>query len=188
MTKKEVKFEKQLVFFHKQGYEIALKHSKDKMVLLTNCIAWIGKHIKNYKIEEFQKDMVPYFLDKLGKEKKEFAQLKIRPEKVADLLDIDITELSRLEHLYNNAKGLIKFENGVVKENVDIEDYKSYTENEEQNKELSCAKKFIEGVKELAKVRQVYHTPITQVSRGLLNYDIYTNEYFYNKPVVRQVG
>ena len=187
MTKKEVKFEKQLVFFHKQGYEIALKHSKDKMVLLTNCIAWIGKHIKNYKIEEFEKDMVPYFLEQLAKQKKEFAQLKIRPEKIADLLDINITELSRLENIYNNATGLIRFENGVVKENVDIEDYKDYTENEDQNTELSCAKKFIEGVKELSRVRQVYHIPITQISNGLVSYDTHTNEYFYNKPVVRQV-
>lgn len=185
MNKTEVKFRKQLTHFSKEGYDNALKHSRSKRELLTKCIAWIGKYIKHYNIEEFQCNMVGYFYTELAKQKKEFASLKIRPEKIADLLDINVTELSRLQEQYENHTGSIKFVDGVVEDNVDEEDYKQYTENDKQNEELKIAKVFIKGVQELSKVRQVVPNWVSQWSAGLIQYDGYTKEYYYKKPIER---
>jgi hypothetical protein len=166
----EVKFKKQKVWFEESAYNRAVKDAEIKITLLDDCINWVKYHIKDVKTEEFRLDMVSYFLKQLGKEKKEFAQLKIRPEKVADLLDINVRELTRLEALYNNAVGSIKFTRGKAEVDVSKETFTTYTETQKQNEELAVANDLINAIKKLQEIRTVYPIHIVNSFGGFLNY------------------
>ena len=170
MEVKEEKFKRQKVWFEESEYNKAVKQAETKITLLEDCINWVKYHIKEVKTEEFRLDMVAYFLKQLGKEKKEFAQLKIRPEKVAELLDINITELKRLEALYNNAVGSIKFTRGKAEVDVSKETYTTYTESQKQNEELAVANDLISAIEKLQGIRTVYPIHIVNSLGGFLNY------------------
>ena len=166
----EVKFKKQKVWFEESAYNRAIKDAEKKITLLQDCINWVKYHIKEVKTEEFRLDMVAYFLKQLGKEKKEFAQLQIRPEKVADLLDINVRELQSLEALYNNAIGSIKFTRGKAQVDVSKETFTTYTETQKQNEELAVANDLINAIKKLQEIRTVYPIHIVNSFGGFLNY------------------
>ncbi len=170
METKKVEFKKKLVWFDQGSYNRAVKDAEKKISLLEDCINWVKYHIKEVKTEEFRLDMVAYFLKQLGKEKKEFAQLKIRPEKVAELLDINITELKRLEALYNNAVGSIKFTRGKAEVDVSKETFTTYTASQKQNEELAVANDLINAIKKLQEIRTVYPIHIVNSFGGFLNY------------------
>lgn len=180
MSKTEVKFKKQLVWFDEQSYKRAVKDSLMKISALEDCIAWAGYHITDINPEQFESDMLSYFYTKLGEQKKEFAQLKIRPEKVAELLDINTTELNRLRAVYDNAVGKIKFIKGEPAVDVDKEQYKKYTDSEEMNAELKVATKLITAIQELQKIRNVYPLQIVAGFNRFLNYNMSSQEWKYN--------
>ena len=166
----EVKFKKQKVWFEESAYNRAIKDAEKKITLLQDCINWVKYHIKEVKTEEFRLDMVSYFLKQLGKEKKEFATLNIKPEKVADLLDINVRELQSLEALYNNAVGSIKFTKGKAEVDVSKETFTTYTETQKQNEELAVANDLINAIKKLQEIRTVYPIHIVNSFGGFLNY------------------
>ena len=170
MEVKEVKFKKQKVWFEESEYNRAIKDAEIKINLLDDCINWVKYHIKEVKTEEFRLDMVSYFLKQLGKEKKEFAQLNIKPEKVAELLDINVRELARLEALYNNAIGSIKFTRGKAQVDVSKETFTTYTETQKQNEELAVANDLISAIEKLQGIRTVYPIHIVNSLGGFLNY------------------
>lgn len=170
METTEVKFKKQKVWFEESAYNRAIKDAEKKITLLQDCINWVKYHIKEVKTEEFRLDMVAYFLKQLGKEKKEFAQLQIRPEKVADLLDINVRELQSLEALYNNAIGSIKFTRGKAQVDVSKETFTTYTETQKQNEELAVANDLINAIERLQEIRTVYPIHIVSSLGGFLNY------------------
>jgi hypothetical protein len=180
METKEVEFKKKLVWFEESAYNRAIKDAEKKISLLEDCINWVKYHIKEVKTEEFRLDMVAYFLRQLGKEKKEFAQLQIRPEKVADLLDINTAELSRLEAIYNNSIGSIKFTKDKAEVDVSKETFKTYTETQKQNDELEIANDLINAIERLQKVRTVYPVQIISSFGGFLNYHQGTQKWKLN--------
>jgi hypothetical protein len=180
MSKTEVKFKRQLIWFDEKTYKRAVKDSLMKISALEDCIAWAGYHITDINPEQFESDMLTYFYTKLGEQKKEFAQLKIRPEKIAELLDINTTELNRLKAVYDNAVGKIKFIKGEPAVDVDKEVYKKYTDSEEMNAELKVAKQLINAIKEVEKIRQVYPVQIVAGFNRFLNYNIGTQEWKLN--------
>ena len=170
METKEVKFKRQKIWFEESAYIRAVKDAEKKIILLEDCINWVKYHIKEVKTEEFRLDMVSYFLKQLGKEKKEFATLNIKPEKVADLLDINVRELQSLEALYNNAVGSIKFTKGKAEVDVSKETFTTYTETQKQNEELAVANDLINAIKKLQEIRTVYPIHIVNSFGGFLNY------------------
>lgn len=180
MEKKEVKFKKQLVWFDEKSYKRAVKDSLNRIGLLEECIAWAGKHITDINPEQFESDMLTYFYTKLGEQKKEFAKLKIRAEKVADLLDISTGELIRLKAAYDNAVGKIKFIKGEPAVDVDKEVYKIYTDSEQMNAELKVANKLIAAIEELQKIKQVYPVQVVAGFNRFLNYNVSTQEWKLN--------
>ncbi len=180
METTEVKFKKQKVWFEESAYNRAVKDAEIKINLLNDCINWVKYHIKEINTEEFRLDMVSYFLKQLGKEKKEFAQLQIRPEKVADLLDINVRELSTLEALYNNAVGSIKFTRGKAEVDVSKETFTTYTASQKQNEELAVANDLINAIKKLQEIRTVYPIHIVNSFGGFLNYHQGTQQWKLN--------
>jgi hypothetical protein len=180
METKKVEFKKKLVWFDQGSYNRAVKDAEKKISLLEDCINWVKYHIKDVKTEEFRLDMVAYFLKQLGKEKKEFAALKIRPEKVADLLDINTAELSRLEAIYNNSVGSIKFTKDKAEVDVSKEAFKTYTASQKQNDELVIANDLINAIERLQKVRTVYPVQIIGSLGGFLNYHQGTQQWKLN--------
>ena len=170
METKEVKFKRQKIWFEESAYIRAVKDAEKKIILLEDCINWVNYHIKEVKTEEFRLDMVSYFLKQLGKEKKEFATLNIKPEKVADLLDINVRELASLEALYNNAVGSIKFTKGKAAVDVSKETFTTYTETQKQNEELAVANDLISAIEKLQGIRTVYPIHIVNSFGGFLNY------------------
>ena len=173
-------FKRQLVWFDERSYKRAVKDSLMKISALEDCIAWAGKHITDINPEQFESDMLAYFYTKLTEQKKEFAKLKIRPEKIAGLLDINTTELNRLQEVYVNAVGRIKFIKGEPAVNVDKEDYKKYTDSEQMNSELKVAKQLISAIQELQKIRQVYPVQVVAGLNRFLNYNVSTQEWKLN--------
>jgi hypothetical protein len=180
MNKTEVKFKKQLVWFDEKSYKRAVKDSLNRIGLLEECIAWAGKYITDIHPEQFESDMISYFYIKLGEQKTEFAKLNIKPEKVASLLDISTTELSRLQEVYINAVGKIKFIKGEPAVDVNKEDYKVYTDSEQMNAELKVAKQLIAAIEELQKIKQVYPVQIVTGFNRFLNYNMSTQEWKLN--------
>ena len=143
----ENKFKKQLIIFNEKGYNDALGLARLKLKLLAECIKWCNNHIDNIEIEPFVKDMTGYFLDKLKATKTELQNLGIKkPEKIADLLDINIHELVDLETRFNKVNGYIKIVKGRAIEDVDAEIYKVYTKDEEDNKRLKIANDIIKSL------------------------------------------
>ena len=180
MNKKEVKFKRQLVWFDNAAYYRAVKDAQIKISLLEDCIAWVKYHLTDINIEEFEKGMVSYFYTQLGEQKKEFAKLNIKAEKIAGLLDINVAELNKLSDIYNNAVGSIKFTKGTPEVNVTKETFNTYTETQQQNEELLVANELISAIEKLQKIRSVYPIPIVNSFGGFLNYHQGTQQWKLN--------
>jgi hypothetical protein len=175
------KFKKQLVWFDEKSYDRAVKDAKAKINALEDCINWANYHITDIDPEEFSKDMIGYFYNKLGEQKPEFKKLGIKAEKIAGLIDIDVSELSRLQSIYMNAVGLIKFVGKKPQADVDKEKYKDYTANDEENKHLKVAKQLISAIEEVQKIKQVYPVQLVNGFNRFINYNLATQEWKFNK-------
>jgi hypothetical protein len=168
----DVKFKKKLISFSEKEYNQAVKVSREKLAKLMEAIGWASKHISVDDIEAFAKDMVGYFAIRLADSKPELLKLGVtNPVKIAELLDININELQTLSNRFNNADGRIKFKNGKVQEDVNPEDFKIYTKDEQQNKELEYAEKIIKVLLEAEEVTNINKRFIAQVTGGLVYFN-----------------
>jgi hypothetical protein len=180
---KEPKFKKELILFSEKEYNLALKLSRERLELLMKAIEWASTHkVKVEDAETFGNDMEVYFLERLAKSKPDIQKLGINdPSKIADLLSIDVRELKDLQYMYSSHEGRLKFKDGQVKEDVSPEDYKIFTKDEHQNKELNYAKKIIEVLLEAEEVTTINKRFISQVTGGLVYFNPYNGgELKYN--------
>ena len=125
---KEQRFKKVMVSFDEKGYQRAVDSARDKLEILTRALKWIRQYVNDDKInmQLFSDDMLNFFLDRLVENNKEITKLGIiKPDKIADLLGINLMELSSIQQEYEDCKGVIKFVKGVARENVNEENYKT---------------------------------------------------------------
>lgn len=170
----DMKFKKKLIMFSEKEYNRALKVSREKLSYLMQAIEWASNHIEVDDAEVFANDMVGYFARRLAESKPELVKLGVtNPNKIAELLDINLTELSNLEDRFNVNDGRVKFNRGKVQEDVNPEDFKIYTKDEQQNKELEYAEKIIKVLLEAEEVTTINKRFISQVTGGLVYFNPY---------------
>ena len=180
---KEQRFKKLMVSFDEKGYQKAVDSARDKLEILTRALKWIRQYVNDDKInmQLFSDDMLNFFLDRLVENNKEITKLGIiKPDKIADLLGINLMELSSIQQEYEDCKGVIKFVKGVARENVNEEDYKIYTTNEQQNAEYKLAEKVIHILKQAEEHCNINKHMVRQTFGQLIYWNPVENDYHYN--------
>tara|TARA_A100001015_G_C14838924_1_gene651670 strand:+ start:278 stop:862 length:585 start_codon:yes stop_codon:yes gene_type:complete len=183
VTEAKSKFKKQLIAFNEKSYNEALGLSRLKLKLLAEAIQWCNNHIEDIDLEKFVENMPQYFLSKLRDTKPELQNLGInKPEKIADLLDINVNDLVSIESRFNKVNGYIKIVKGKAVEDVDVEVYKVYTRDEEENQRKKIADDLIVALENAMEFGiNIQTNVIQQATSSLVQWWPYDNRGFrYN--------
>ena len=170
----KTKFKPQLILFAEKEYKEALEMSRHRLKVLMEGVEWCARHVSIDDIETFGRDMEVYFLERFADTKPELKKLGVtNPLKIAELIEVDMSELRDIQFRYSKSEGRLKFKDGQVIEDVDAESFKVYTKDEEQNTEKYYADKIIQALEDAQSVATINKRLIRQATGGLVYWNPY---------------
>jgi hypothetical protein len=111
-------------------------------------------------------DAEKYTIDTIYNTNKKHFNIAINPNKLVDLMDIDLSHLNALKSIYDAIDIKVDVLDNTPNIKVDPDDFTIYTENETENTRLEIASRFKYSVTELKKHAHIY---IQNVSAGISN-------------------
>ena len=111
-------------------------------------------------------DAEKYTIDTIYNTNKKHFNIAINPNKLIDLLDLDISHLKALKTIYDAIDLKVDVLDKTPNIKVNPDDFTIYTENETENTRLEIASRFKYSITELKKHAHVY---IQNVSAGISN-------------------
>ena len=187
MSTKTIKgFKPIMVSFDDIGFAKMEKKAKAKLTFLNEAHFWINKHIpvKKVKIKALHNDIMKYFFDAVLIAYKDENTLGLSAEKLIDLKEIPVKELSAIADQYYNNDFEITFTDGVPSIKVERRPFEKWTTNNNQNRLLMAGNKFIQACEDLSNVQSVAQLTISQATRQFILFDMRKNKYYVNPEVI----
>lgn len=160
------------------------REAEQKLNLLNDAIEWCKKYgvkISSKKDRHlFKADFVEFFKDKFYSINSKKSGLPINVNKLMDLLDVDISELEKIEEKYLQNQTVIHIKNDEYVTMVTPEKYVQFTESELENEMLEVLNEFLRSLKKVEKYKSVYPFDICRGTGRFMNFDQYSGKYFLN--------
>ena len=142
------------------AFNKAVKQGEAKINNFIEALEWC---YKNYVDEEdfndaaFNEDMMLEFQEAFLKKNSKLVRLDIGYEKLIDLLDVNLDTLKEFQYTHDENPIEIKIlPNGdVAKVEIDIEDFTTYTKNENENNMLEAASDLMAALKKVERFSSV---------------------------------
>ena len=181
------KYRPVLIYFDQQGYDDAIEKARKKVELYKKAHAFVSQYVDVDNSRRFADSFTGYFVSRYYSLNKEKIQLQISPEKLIDLMEIDLVPLRECEEKYKLTEAEIAFNgiDAVPVPDVDRKPYEAYTESATQNEMLRDTKRFIEALNGLKKHVAVTASNIIAGTSNLVGYDVRKQEYVVNHNLVR---
>jgi hypothetical protein len=179
---KEPKFKKQLIWFDKKGYEDYSSKGRQKLILLAQAVEYMSRHLKKVDSKQaYEEGFESYFMNRLLNENKKFTDMGINnPLKILNLLDINVSELIKIEDEFNELKYKLEWKDGKANVKTDKEMFCVYTRNEDENTNLEIANKLIKSIQEVSDVKTLQPLVVLRAFNGFINYNWTSQEYTWN--------
>ena len=171
------------------AFNKAVKQGEAKINNFIEALEWC---YKNYVDEEdfndaaFNEDMMLEFKEAFLKKNSKLVRLDIGYEKLIDLLDVNLDTLKEFQYTHDENPIEIKIlPNGdVAKVEINIEDYTTYTKNENENDMLEAASELMAALKKVDRFSKVYPLTITQGVSNFILFDMKQNQYRINRTLI----
>jgi len=171
------------------AFNKAVKQGEAKINNFIEALEWC---YKNYVDEEdfndaaFNEDMMLEFKEAFLKKNSKLVRLDIGYEKLIDLLDVNLDTLKEFQYTHDENPTEVKIlPNGdVAKVEINIEDYTTYTKNENENDMLEAASELMAALKKVDRFSKVYPLTITQGVSNFILFDMKQNQYRINRTLI----
>jgi len=171
------------------AYNKAVKQGEAKINNFIEALEWCYKNYvdeKDFNDAAFNEDMMLEFKEAFLKKNSKLVRLDIGYEKLIDLLDVNLDTLKEFQYTHDENPIEIKIlPNGdVAKVEIDIEDFTTYTKNENENDMLEAASELMAALKKVDRFSKVYPLTITQGVSNFLLFDMKQNQYRINRTLI----
>lgn len=176
-------FKKQPIRTNIEGYKADVTATNNAINLLDQALEYSSKYVdvNNLDLRAFKEDMVQEFKRVFYEKHRASIQLEVKVEKILELLDVSITTLVMIQENFKKLKtGSVGISKNKYVSKVKKSDYVVYTRNDEQNKKLDLANKFIDAVNEIGKYKKVYPLNFTSGTSNFIGYDMRSKEFYLN--------
>lgn len=179
-----------LIHFDEEGYKRSGRAAMEKIVIFNDAKRFAEKHIIVNDNLRFSKSFSTYFKEELMVVNRDKIQLKISPDKLLDLLEIDLNPLLRMEDKFKSIDSLLSFDSadGIPAPIIDKSQFEYYTNSSEQNMVLRDARKLIEAINTISHHTKVYPANMVQGVSNLIAYDMRKDMYQPNLHSIRNYG
>ena len=169
-----------------EEYTKAVDKGEAKINNFIEALEWCYKNYveeKDFNDAAFNEDMMLEFKEAFLKKNSKLVRLDIGYEKLIDLLDVNLDTLKEFQYAHDENPIEIKIlPNGdVAKVEIDIEDFTTYTKNENENDMLEAAGDLMAALKKVDRFSRVYPLTITQAVSNFLLFDMKQNKYRINR-------
>jgi hypothetical protein len=165
---------KKEVFVDKQGFAIELQVYSNKIETQKKIKSEVRKYLPKFRINDaFFNDVLQNFCNELTETYKKQNTLNLSGEKLAQLLEFDLSNLINYSEAYKKLKHI---------KSPSIDKYTIYTETEEELKKLNICNSIIELLKKVETDLELkaYPFEIEKAFKRIITFNIRTNEYEVN--------
>ena len=165
---------KKSVFVDEAKFSQDLEVYSNKLTAIQNIKKEIKKFIPNCKFnDEFFNNVLDNFYSSLLLKYKKQNTLNLRAEKLAELLEFDLSELKKNISDYENVKDTVS---------PSIDSYTLYAESDDELMRLDLCEKLINNISEIESKAGVkaYPFEVTRAFRNIVNFDVRKNKYLPN--------
>jgi len=171
------------------AFNKAVKQGEAKINNFIEALEWCYKNYveeKDFNDAAFNEDMMLEFKEAFLKKNSKLVRLDIGYEKLIDLLDVNLDALKEFQYAHDENPIEIKIlPNGdVAKVEIDIEDFTTYTKNENENDMLEAASELMAALKKVDRFSKVYPLTITQGVSNFILFDMKQNQYRINRTLI----
>tara|TARA_R110000823_G_scaffold31293_3_gene89225 strand:+ start:537 stop:1121 length:585 start_codon:yes stop_codon:yes gene_type:complete len=172
-----------------EAYTKAIEKGEAKINNFIEALEWCYKNYvdeKDFNDAAFNEDMMLEFQEAFLKKNSKLVRLDIGYEKLIDLLDVNLDTLKEFQYAHDENPIEIKIlPNGdVAKVEINIEDYTTYTKNENENDMLEAASELMAALKKVERFSKVYPLTITQGVSNFLLFDMKQSQYRINRTLI----
>ena len=177
-TTKKRKFKRLPIFFSEREYKRDNIEVNWAMVHLNSALAWCGKYVNTSEFDmvRFQVDAMSEFLTHLKEENQDKIQLDVSAHKIADLLEIDMSDFMKDLHQIKKYSKLMQYvvwnnntkewENKLPKEN-----YTRFTQDDVENEKYKVINELNDVLDKVRKYNKVYPLNIMQGTSQFVEWD-----------------
>ena len=170
---------KKEIFVDKHSFARELEVYTNKIESQKRIKKEVRKYLPKYKIEKtFFNDVINNFNSALLKEYEKQNTLNLSAEKLAMLLDFDLTELKKYSSVYDKLKSV---------KSPSIDTFTTYAETDTELKKLSALENLINAIERVTVDTGIkaYPIEIERAFRRIITYNIRTNKYEINHRYIK---
>lgn len=127
--------------------------------------AKIREELKNLigKTPKVIQDPVKYFYNELKSQNKELLDLGIALEKIPEMKGLNLSKLKELSNQFEAVKNV---------NSPNVDQFKTFAENEEEEAKFKACEKVIEALKELEQYVKIYPATVSNATSGSIHADM----------------
>ena len=174
-------FKKKVITISNEGLKQAEKLAEAKITLLQKAIDEAKKHVTIDDLKAFSEDFISYTTKKIIDKNKSLKSLNLSPNKILNLLEIDLNKLYNIQVEFEENKTKVYFDKeGSPYTKVDKEPFIQYTKNEEENERLKAIQNLLISIEDLQQYYHVYKGDIQRVTSNAFRWDMRTSQWDIN--------
>ena len=174
-------FKKKVISIDNEGLKQAEKVAEAKITLLQAAIDEAKKHITIDDLKAFSEDFISYTTKKIIDKNKSLKSLNLSPDKILNLLEIDLNKLYNIQVEFEENKTKVYFDKeGSPFTRVDKEQFIQYTKSEEENERLQAIQNLLASIDDLQQYYHVYKGDIQRVTSNAVRYNMRTSQWDIN--------
>ena len=174
-------FKKKVISTNNEGLKQAEKVAEAKITLLQAAIDEAKKHITIDDLKAFSEDFISYTTKKIIDKNKSLKELNLSPDKILNLLEIDLNKLYNIQVEFEENKTKVYFDKeGSPFTRVDKEQFIQYTKSEEENERLQAIQNLLASIDDLQQYYHVYKGDIQRVTSNAVRYNMRTSQWDIN--------
>ena len=174
-------FKKKVISIDNEGLKQAEKVAEAKITLLQAAIDEAKKHITIDDLKAFSEDFISYTTKKIIDKNKSLKELNLSPDKILNLLEIDLNKLYNIQVEFEENKTKVYFDKeGSPFTRVDKEQFIQYTKSEEENERLQAIQNLLASIDDLQQYYHVYKGDIQRVTSNAVRYNMRTSQWDIN--------
>ena len=176
-----MKFKKKVITISNEGLKQAEKLAEAKITLLQAAIDEAKKHVTVDDLKAFSEGFISYTTKKVIDKNKSLKSLNLSPNKILNLLEIDLNKLYNIQVEFEENKTKVYFDKeGSPFTRVDKNQFIKYTKSEEENERLDVFQSFISSLEEMSKHTHIYKGSVAQMTSNALRFDLRLNKWRIN--------
>ena len=174
-------FKKKVISIDNEGLKQAEKVAEAKITLLQAAIDEAKKHITIDDLKAFSEDFISYTTKKIIDKNKSLKELNLSPDKILNLLEIDLNKLYNIQVEFEENKTKVYFDKeGSPYTKVDKEQFIQYTKSEEENERLQAIQNLLASIDDLQQYYHVYKGDLQRVTSNAVRWDMRTSQWDIN--------